>query len=99
MKSYETIVQASVQSIADLRPDFSNRLRCLLSADSLVTFFGVQKDCHIDSSPNSNTDCNTMVRYFQPLLFMLAAAAEEPVRRQFEYLKAENEMLRRRVTH
>lgn len=38
-----------------------------------------------------------MSRMFQPLLFMLAVAAEDELRKQIELFKAENEMLRRRV--
>ena len=38
-----------------------------------------------------------MARVFQPLLFMLAGCREDQLVRQIEYLKAENEMLRRRV--
>ena len=38
-----------------------------------------------------------MIRYFQPLLFMLAGCREDQHIRQIEYLKAECEMLRRRV--
>ena len=36
-------------------------------------------------------------RIFQPLLFMLAASTENQLIRQVEYLKAENQMLRKRV--
>ena len=38
-----------------------------------------------------------MHRIFQPLLFMLAASTENQLIRQIEFLKAENEMLRKRV--
>jgi putative transposase len=34
---------------------------------------------------------------FQPLLFLLARCCEHELRRQIEYLKAENELLRTRV--
>ena len=34
---------------------------------------------------------------FQPLLFLLARSTEEELRKQNEFLKAENEMLRQRV--
>jgi len=38
-----------------------------------------------------------MGRLFQPLLFLLARSTEHELRRQIEFLKAENEMLRKRV--
>ncbi|REJ69686.1 MAG: hypothetical protein DWQ31_03520 [Planctomycetota bacterium] len=38
-----------------------------------------------------------MNRIFQPLLFLLARSTEETLRHQVEFLKCENEMLRRRV--
>ena len=38
-----------------------------------------------------------MREIFQPLLFLLARSTEEDLRRQVEFLKAENEMIRRRV--
>jgi putative transposase len=38
-----------------------------------------------------------MIRLFQPLLFFLARCTENELRRQIELLKAENEMLRKRV--
>ena len=38
-----------------------------------------------------------MSRVFQPLLFLLARSAHEQLARQVESLKAENEILRKRV--
>jgi len=38
-----------------------------------------------------------MSRLFQPLLFFLATSTENQLRKQLEFLKAENEMLRKRV--
>jgi putative transposase len=38
-----------------------------------------------------------MARIFQPLLFMLAGSTEDQLIRQIEFLKAENELLRKRV--
>ncbi|QEG35918.1 hypothetical protein Pr1d_32260 [Bythopirellula goksoeyrii] len=38
-----------------------------------------------------------MSNWFSPLLFLLAASAEEDLRRQIEFFKAENEMLLARV--
>jgi len=38
-----------------------------------------------------------MTSWFSPFLFCLARCTENELRRQIEFLKAENEMLRRRV--
>ena len=38
-----------------------------------------------------------MQRLYQPLLFLLARSTADDLQRQVEYLKAENEMLRKRV--
>ena len=38
-----------------------------------------------------------MARFFQPLLFLLAKCQEDQLVRQIEFLKTENEMLRKRV--
>jgi putative transposase len=38
-----------------------------------------------------------MSRVFQPLLFLLAYSTEKHLRKQIEFLKTENEMLRKRV--
>ena len=38
-----------------------------------------------------------MSNWFSPLLFLLASSTEDDLRRQIEFLEAENEMLRRRV--
>ncbi len=38
-----------------------------------------------------------MVRYFHPLMFVLAKSTNDEFQRQVEFLKAENELLRRRV--
>lgn len=38
-----------------------------------------------------------MARLFQPLLFLLARSTEHELRRQIEFLKAENEVPRKRV--
>src|ERR1700752_4263434 len=42
-------------------------------------------------------DSTDMGRLFQPFLFQLASSTEHELRRQVEFLKAENEMLRKRV--
>jgi putative transposase len=38
-----------------------------------------------------------MARIFQPLLFMLAKCTRNELIRQIQFLKAENEMLRKRI--
>lgn len=38
-----------------------------------------------------------MSSWFSPLLFLLAGSSEDQLRRQVEFLKTENEMLRKRV--
>jgi hypothetical protein len=38
-----------------------------------------------------------MKKWFSPLLFLLASSTEDDLRRQIVFLKAENEMLRKRV--
>ncbi len=38
-----------------------------------------------------------MSSWFSPLLFLLAGSNEEQLRRQIEFLKAENEILRKHV--
>ena len=38
-----------------------------------------------------------MPHLFQPLLFLLARSTEDDLQKQIEFLKAENELLRKRV--
>jgi hypothetical protein len=47
--------------------------------------------------PISSKDSTAMGRLFQPLLFLLTRSTEHEPRRKIEFLKAENEMLRKRV--
>src|SRR3972149_5482553 len=47
--------------------------------------------------PITVEDSTAMGRLFQPLLFFLACCTENELRRQIEFHKAENEMLRKRV--
>jgi len=63
----------------------------------LRTTPGVQESCHPGNPGSLRTKVLRMSNWFSPLLFLLANSSDEDVRRQIEFLKAENEMPRARV--
>jgi Integrase core domain len=58
---------------------------------------GVQKVYHFTVIAHSSLEYIAMGRIYQPLLFLLARCTRNQLIRQIEFLKAENEMLRKRV--
>ena len=56
----------------------------------------MQKRCYLPENA-ANWEFTPLIQIFQPLLFLLAKSTHHELAKQVEWLKAENQMLRRRV--